>query len=252
MGDDIIAETERKLAALNARLPELEGKAHKKERTALNKEIYALENDEAYIRAKKGALQQERAEAAAQDDEAHARRLREEEEARVKAEEEAEARAKAKAEAEAAAVAEDDGECHIEVTQLKKGDEKTRPARGDYVQCTYTGVFAAGTTHGGKDYSGAQFDSTWDSKLKKHKPLHFQHFGGKAIRGWDEALKNMSLGEKVDVTIGPKWAYRKTGIQDDEGVYIVPPNATLCFQMQLVGVRDTKLQDESLQWGKVG
>ena len=136
------------------------------------------------------------------------------------------------------------------VKQLLKGDGTTAPEKGDYVYATYTGVFAAGTEHGGKDYSGSQFDSTWDSKLKKHKPLHFEHFGGKAIRGWDEALKAMTLGEKAEITIGPKWAYRKTGIQDDNGVYIVPPNATLVFQMQLVGVRDKKLQDETIQWKK--
>ena len=72
-----------------------------------------------------------------------------------------------------------------------------------------TGKFAEGTEHGGVDYSNKQFDSTFDGKSKKHKPLHFQHFGGKAIRGWDEALKTMSLGEKASLTIGPKWAYRK-------------------------------------------
>ena len=136
--------------------------------------------------------------------------------------------------------------------QLKKGDEKTAPAKGDYVWATYTGVFAEGTEHGGKDFSSKQFDSTWDSRLKIHKPLQFQHFGGKAIRGWYEAIKNMTLGEKVDVSIGPKWAYRKAGIQDDSGAFVVPPNATLNFQMQLVGVRDAKLQDESIMWSKKG
>ena len=41
---DIIAETEAKIAALKLRLPELEGKANKKERTQVSKEIYGLEN----------------------------------------------------------------------------------------------------------------------------------------------------------------------------------------------------------------
>ena len=56
--------------------------------------------------------------------------------------------------------------------------------------------------------------------------------------------------EKAELTIGPRWAYRKGGIQDDAGGYVVPPNATLCFQMQLVGVRDAKHDDASIQWGK--
>ena len=61
---------------------------------------------------------------------------------------------------------------------------------------------------------------------------------GKAIRGWEECVKKMSLGEKLTVTIGPKWAYRKAGLQDDNGKVIVPPNATLIFEMRLVQGRD--------------
>ena len=54
-GDDltVIAEIESKMEVLKLRLPNLEGKANKKERTAVNKEIYALENDDAYVAAKK-------------------------------------------------------------------------------------------------------------------------------------------------------------------------------------------------------
>lgn len=248
----IVEEVEAQLAALNARLPELEGKANKKERTAVNKQIYTLENDDTYVAAKKSQIEGGRAAAASEEDAAHAKRLEEEESARAAAEEAAEARAAAKVEgaAGAGAAEEEDGESHLEFKQLKKGDGETAPSKGDYVYCCYTGTFAPGTEHGGKDLSGKQFDSTWDSKLKKHRPLHFQHGGGKAIRGWDEALKRMTLGEKAELTIGPRWAYRKGGIQDDAGGYVVPPNATLCFQMQLVGVRDAKHDDASIQWGK--
>ena len=104
--------------------------------------------------------------------------------------------------------------------------------------CVYKGTFPDGTEYAGADLSGKQFDSTWDAKRKQHKPLNFQLQGGKAIRGWDEALKKMSLGEKAKLTIGPKWAYRKAGLQDDNGKVIVPPNATLIFEMRLVQVRD--------------
>ena len=115
---------------------------------------------------------------------------------------------------------------------------------GDKVAVTYTGTFAAGTVYEGVDYSGKKFDSTLDHGQqpkkgpKQHKPLAFVLGQGKAIRGWEECVKKMSLGEKLTVTIGPKWAYRKAGLQDDNGKVIVPPNATLIFEMRLVQVRD--------------
>ena len=61
----IIEETEEKLASLKLRLPELEGKANKRERTQVSKDIYALENGEAYVAAIKDRLEGGRAEAAA-------------------------------------------------------------------------------------------------------------------------------------------------------------------------------------------
>ena len=113
---------------------------------------------------------------------------------------------------------------------------------------TYTGTFADGTVHEGVDWSGKLFDSTLNhgkqSKKgpKQHVPLQFVLGQGKAIRGWEEAVKQMSLGEKSEVTIGPKWAYRKAGLQDDDGKVLVPPNASLVFEMRLVQVRDKQVE----------
>ena len=76
---DVIAETEAKIAALKLRLPSLDGKEHKKERTVLNKEIYKLENDELYVAALKAAKAVNQAEAKAADDAAHAEQLAKEE-----------------------------------------------------------------------------------------------------------------------------------------------------------------------------
>jgi len=161
----IVEEVEAKIEALKLRLPELEGKANKRERTQVNKDIYALENDEAYVAAKKGEMQATRAETAAADDAAHATKLQQEAEAEAARAAAAEAAA-AKRAAEGPAKVEDDGEVHMEKATSKKGDESTWPANGDMVGLTYTGVFADGTSHQGVDYSGQQFDSTWDSKAK--------------------------------------------------------------------------------------
>ena len=246
MADDdaLVSEVTAKLEALNARLPDLEGKANKRERTAVNKEIYALENDEAYAAAVKRRAEGGRAEAAA-DDAAHEEKLRKEKE-----DEERRLEAALKAQAEKAAagpvVAEDDGEVHMEIKRLKKGDETTVAKDGDKVALTYTGTFAEGTVHEGVDYGKKLFDTTLQQAGKKgpkqHKPLSFVLGQGKAIRGWEECVRQMSLGEKLEVTIGPKWAYRKGGLQNDEtGAWIVPPNATLVFEMRLVQVRDASV-----------
>ena len=241
--DALITEIESKMEVLKLRLPNLEGKANKKERTQVNKDLYNLENDEAYVAAMKRRLEGGRSAAAAADDAAHAEKLKkekEEEAARI----EAAAKAAAEKAANPQAAVEDDGEVHMEISLLKKGDEETVAKDGDKVAVTYTGTFAAGTVYEGVDYSGKKFDSTLDHGQqpkkgpKQHKPLAFVLGQGKAIRGWEECVKKMSLGEKLTVTIGPKWAYRKAGLQDDNGKVIVPPNATLIFEMRLVQVRD--------------
>lgn len=94
--------------------------ANKKERTQVNKDIYALENDEAYVAALKAKSTDARSQALLDDDAANAAKLKaevEEEEKRhtrmVQLQEE-----KAKAGPE---VPVDDGEVHMEVTRLKKG-----------------------------------------------------------------------------------------------------------------------------------
>ena len=66
------------------------------------------------------------------------------------------------------------------------------------------------------------------------RPLLFKIGDGKAIRGLEEVLRTMSLGERVQVTIDSKWGYKKGGLQDEEGKYVIPPNASLIFDMQLV------------------
>ena len=63
--DALIAEIESKMEVLKLRLPNLEGKANKKERTQVNKDLYNLENDEAYVAAMKRRLEGGRSAAAA-------------------------------------------------------------------------------------------------------------------------------------------------------------------------------------------
>lgn len=249
MGDDaLIAEIEAKMEALRVRLPDLEGKANKRERTAVNKEIYNLENDEEYVAAMKRRAEGGRAAAAAADDAEHAAKLQKEKEEELAREAAAAAKREAAAANPGAAVVEEDGEVHMEIERLKNGDGETVPVHGDKVALTYTGTFADGTVYEGTDWSGRKFDSTLDhgpqSKKgpKKHTPLAFKLGEGKAIRGWEECVKQMSLGEKLKLTVAPKWAYRKAGLTDENGKVIVPPNASLLFEMRLVQVRDKTVE----------
>lgn len=232
---EVVAEVEAKMEALKLRLPDLEGKANKRERTAVNKEIYVLENDEAYVAALKAVKDAERAESAAADDQAHAARLLAEQQAAEQRAAELAQRQEERAKAAPEVV--DDGEVHMKVETLTKGDGTTFPQKGDSVGVCYVGIFADDVEHQGVSYGGKQFDSTWDSKRKEDKPLVFQLGAGKVIRGWEESLAKMSLGEKIKLTVYPKWAYKKAGVQDDDGKYVVPPNATLVFNMTLAVVR---------------
>lgn len=103
-------------------MPELEGKASKQERTQINKQIYNLENDDAYVAALKEGVSKLRAEAAAADDAAHAAKLQREMEEAATRDVEMERRAAMKAmqtPAQCATQSEVDGEVHMEIKMPK-------------------------------------------------------------------------------------------------------------------------------------
>lgn len=79
--EDIIAEVEANIEALKRRLPSLEGKAQKKERAKVNKDIYNLENDVSYVAAINERLAQKRKEDAIAEDAAHDAKLEAEKQA---------------------------------------------------------------------------------------------------------------------------------------------------------------------------
>lgn len=56
---------------------------------------------------------------------------------------------------------------------------------------------------------------------------------GKVIRGWDEALLTMTVGEQARLTIEPEWAYGKKG-KPEAGI---PPQSTLIFDVELLEVK---------------
>jgi peptidylprolyl isomerase len=93
-----------------------------------------------------------------------------------------------------------------------------QPKRGQTVLVHYTGWLANGT----------KFDSSRD----RGTPLEFPVGRGNVIQGWDEAIAAMRVGEKRTLVIPPALAYGADGYGD-----LIPPNSTLYFKVELVGVR---------------
>ena len=60
-------------------------------------------------------------------------------------------------------------------------------------------------------------------------PISFALGKGEVIRGWDFAVSTMQKGEKAIVTVGPNYGYGAKGAGP------IPPNATLTFEMEIVG-----------------
>lgn len=83
-------------------------------------------------------------------------------------------------------------------------------------------------------YKGALLDgSEFDNSYKKGSPLTLQV--SRFIPGWSEAMQLMKVGDKWQLWIPPELGYKETGVQD-QGRQIIPPNATLVFEVELLGI----------------
>jgi FKBP-type peptidyl-prolyl cis-trans isomerase FkpA len=83
------------------------------------------------------------------------------------------------------------------------------------------------------DYTGWLTDGTkFDSSKDRGQTFDFKLGAGQVIRGWDEGVKGMRVGGVRKLTIPPELGY---GAQGAGGV--IPPNATLVFEVELHGVK---------------
>ncbi|MDP2832022.1 MAG: FKBP-type peptidyl-prolyl cis-trans isomerase [Pseudomonadota bacterium] len=95
--------------------------------------------------------------------------------------------------------------------------EGTEAVAGKQVTVHYTGWLT----------NGSQFDSSLD----RGEPFDFSLGRGQVIRGWDEGVAGMKVGGKRKLTIPPEMGYGARGAGG-----VIPPNATLVFDVELLAV----------------
>ncbi|MBT3764705.1 MAG: peptidylprolyl isomerase [Rhodospirillaceae bacterium] len=97
---------------------------------------------------------------------------------------------------------------------------------------TGTGVEAVRHSKVTVHYTGWLMNGTkFDSSVDRGKPFDFTLGGGQVIRGWDQGVEGMKVGGKRELIIPPKLAYGQRGAGG-----VIPPNATLKFQVELLAV----------------
>lgn len=97
------------------------------------------------------------------------------------------------------------------------GDGKNFPKPGDTVTMHYTGTLA----------DGKKFDSSRD----RNQTFVCQIGVGQVIRGWDEGVIQMSLGERAMLKMDADYGYGEQGAGG-----VIPPNAQLIFDVELLKI----------------
>ncbi|KNE64026.1 FK506-binding protein [Allomyces macrogynus ATCC 38327] len=100
---------------------------------------------------------------------------------------------------------------------IKAGDGVNFPKKGDRCTMHYVGTLV----------DGKKFDSSRD----RGSPFVTEIGVGRVIRGWDEGVPQMSLGEVAKLTIDGSYAYGPRGVPG-----LIPPNATLIFEVELLKI----------------
>jgi FKBP-type peptidyl-prolyl cis-trans isomerase FkpA len=115
------------------------------------------------------------------------------------------------------------------ILDLQKIDTQPGTGReaepGFHISVHYTGWLYDEKAEGHK---GQKFDSSLDRK----QPFDFDLGAGQVIQGWDEGFAGMKVGGKRTLVIPPEMGYGARGAGG-----VIPPNATLLFEVELLDVK---------------
>ena len=100
---------------------------------------------------------------------------------------------------------------------IQKGDGQ-KAEKGKTVSVHYKGQLSDGTV--------------FDSSFKRNQPIDFQLGVGQVISGWDEGIQLLNVGDKARLVIPSHLGYGSAGAGG-----VIPPNATLVFDVELVAVK---------------
>jgi len=109
----------------------------------------------------------------------------------------------------------------LKYTDTKIGDGATAKA-GNKVTVNYTGWL----------YENGAKGKKFDSSLDRNQPFQFTLGAHQVIAGWEEGVSGMKVGGKRTLTIPPELGYGARGFGA-----VIPPNATLIFDVELVQVQ---------------
>jgi peptidylprolyl isomerase len=109
----------------------------------------------------------------------------------------------------------------LQITDTKVG-EGASPKTGQTCVMHYTGWL----------YQNGAKGKKFDSSVDRGEPFEFQIGVGQVIRGWDEGVASMKAGGKRTLIIPPELGYGARGAGG-----VIPPNATLIFDVELIGVK---------------
>ncbi|RHZ84133.1 hypothetical protein Glove_85g112 [Diversispora epigaea] len=105
----------------------------------------------------------------------------------------------------------------VEIKTIKPGDGRNFPKKGDTVRIHYVGKLENGTE--------------FDSSRRRGQPFECKIGIGQVIKGWDEGVVQLSVGQQAILTITPDYGYGVHGFGQ-----VIPRDATLIFDVELVGI----------------